>query len=267
MKNNTTKKYLSPRERDVISRLSYEKLTIVTKEQLDAFFKFPLAVRNKVIFNLREKGILKNIKKGVYFYSPLESGPEGMNINEFLIASVLFPDGNYYVGYSTMYNYYGFTDQIFQVMFLLNTILKREKVIGNIFFKMIKVSTKRMFGLGKVKVEDAEVIVSDRERTLVDLIYYPNPVGGLEIAFDILRDQVNNKKIDTRKLIKYASLFPSVSTRKRIGFCLDQSGFNEKEFTPLLKSIKGTSLATLYNLKSRRGKINKKWGIIENAAS
>jgi len=132
---------------------------------------------------------------------------------------------------------------------------------------MIKISPKRMYGLEKIKIGNAEVIVSDKERTLVDLIYFPKPVGGLKNAFDILKEQVAAKQVDTSKFIGYASQFPLVSTRKGIGFLLDQILFDDKELLPLRKTIEKTSLSNLFDLKSRKGKINKKWRIIENAAA
>jgi len=265
VKKNTTQ-YLSPREIEVIARLSYEKVSVITQEQFDRYFRFPKGVREKVLFRLRKKGILTAVKRGIYFYSPLESGPAGSNINEFLIPSVFFPKGNYYVGYSTMYNFYGFTDQIFQAMYILNTSLQREKAIGSMQFRMIKIPAKRMYGLEKIIINDDKVIVSDRERTLVDLIYFPEPVGGLKKAFEILRGQIKAKKADIIRLVRYAARFPNVSTRKRIGLVLEQAGINDKRLEPLLKSIRKTSLISLYPSKSRKGRINKKWMIIENAS-
>lgn len=265
MKNNTMQ-YINPREREVVARLAYEKVSIITKEQFDKYFNFPKRVKEKTLFRLKKKGILTAIKRGVYFYSPLESGPAGSSINEFLIPSVFFPKGNYYIGYSTMYNYYGFTDQIFQTMYVLNTSLQREKTIGNMRFKMIKISARRIYGFEKIKIKDTEVIVSDKERTLVDMLYFSGPVGGLKIALDILKEQAKDRNIDLSKLIKYAVGFPNVSSRKRIGFALEQTGLSDKILEPLLKSVKKTSLVTLYPSKSRKGKINRKWMVIENAA-
>jgi len=265
MKNNTMQ-YINPREREVVARLAYEKVSIITKEQFDKYFNFPKRVKEKTLFRLKKKGILTAIKRGVYFYSPLESGPAGSSINEFLVPSVFFPKGNYYIGYSTMYNYYGFTDQIFQTMYVLNTSLQREKTIGNMRFKMIKISARRIYGFEKIKIKDTEVIVSDKERTLVDMLYFSGPVGGLKIALDILKEQAKDRNIDLSKLIKYAVGFPNVSSRKRIGFALEQTGLSDKILEPLLKSVKKTSLVTLYPSKSRKGKINRKWMVIENAA-
>ncbi len=265
MKNNTMQ-YINPREREVVARLAYEKVSIITKEQFDKYFNFPKRAKEKTLFRLKRKGILTAIKRGVYFYSPLESGPAGSSINEFLIPSVFFPKGNYYIGYSTMYNYYGFTDQIFQTMYVLNTSLQREKIIGNMKFKMIKISARRMYGFEKIKIKNTEVIVSDKERTLVDMLYFSGPVGGLKTALDILKEQAQDREIDVSKLIKYAVGFPSISSRKRIGFALEQADINDKMLEFLLESVKKTSLVTLQPSKSRKGKINRKWMVIENVA-
>ncbi len=265
MNNSTAEKYLGPKETEVIARLSYEKATLITKEQFDKWFEFNPALRKQIIFRLKKKGILTAIKRGVYFYSPLESGPAGSSINEFLVPPVFFPGGNYYVGYSIMYNYYGFTDQIFQTMYILNTSLQRAKTIGNVRYKMVKIPAKRMFGLENIKIEDTEVIISDRERTLVDLIYFSGPVGGLKKAFEILEEQAKNRKVNVSKLVKYAAKFPNISTRKRIGFVLEKAGIDYKRLEPLLKTVRKTSFVTLYPSKSRRGRINKKWMVIENA--
>jgi predicted transcriptional regulator of viral defense system len=93
MKNNTREKYFGPKETEVISRLSYENATIITIEQFDRWFKFEPALRKQIVFRLKRKGILTAIKRGVYFYSPLESGPAGSSINEFLVAPIFFPRG------------------------------------------------------------------------------------------------------------------------------------------------------------------------------
>ena len=256
---------LGPKETEVVARLSYEKTTVITKEQLEKLFGKSVLVR-QIIYQLKKKGILKPITRGVYYYSPLEAGPAGARINEFLIPPILFPNGNYYIGYSNMYNYYGFTDQIFQTFYVLNTSRQRERTICGIPFKLVKISPKRMYGLENIKISGSQVIVSDRERTLVDLIYFPDPVGGLTKAFEILEEEASSSKSDIKKLVKYAVSFPAVSTRKRLGFVLDRCGISEKALVPLEKSIKKSSLVTLYGSKSRKGTIDNKWKVIIDAS-
>ncbi|MBI3266950.1 MAG: hypothetical protein HYZ67_07880 [Chlamydiae bacterium] len=251
-----------PRETEVITRLSYEKTGIITNEQFQKLFGKSMLIR-QVIYQLKKKGILKPVRKGVYYYSPLEAGPFGSKINAYLIPPILFPNGNYYVGYSTMYNFYGFTDQIFQTFYILNTASQKTRVICGSQFKLIKIPASRMFGLEKVKVHGSEMIVSDRERTLIDLFYFPDPVGGLKPVFEILKSEVREQKVDVRKFVKYALGFPSISTRKRIGYVLEKCGIPETMLKSLIKSAAKTSLWPLYGPRtSRTGAINQKWKLI-----
>ncbi|MFC1485305.1 type IV toxin-antitoxin system AbiEi family antitoxin [bacterium] len=255
------KRCFGSKEMEVISRLAYEKITIITKKQFDEMFGAKLVTRH-ILYQLKKKGILKSINRGIYYYSPIESGPNGIRINEFLIPSLLFPKRNYYLGFGTMYNYYGFTDQIFQTFYVLNTSIQKDRSIDSRKFKLLRIKKNRLYGLTKIKVQDSEVIVSNRERTLIDLIYFPDPVGGLKKAFEIFKLQIKDKKIDVKKLIKYTILFPNVSTRKRIGFLLEKCGIADAELKPLLKNIENASLTTLYGSKSRKGSINNKWKVI-----
>ncbi|MBU0581340.1 MAG: hypothetical protein KKA19_09215 [Candidatus Margulisbacteria bacterium] len=271
MNNNTMRyvrprQYINPKEKEIISRLSYEKASIIAREKIQQWFKYPKTTLDKTISRLIKKGILKVIKKGVYFYSPLDSGPAGSNINEFLIPPILFPKGNYYIGYTNMFNYYGLLEQISQTMYILNTSLQKQKYIGNILFKLVKVSPNRMYGINEITIKNSKVKVSDREKTIIDMIYFPDPVGGLKAAFDLLCEQINRNKIDVKILVKYALLFPSISIRKRIGFILDKCKISNNILDPLVKSVRNTSLITLYGSKSRKGEINNKWKVIIDAA-
>jgi predicted transcriptional regulator of viral defense system len=148
--------------------------------------------------------------------------------------------------------------------FSLAVAFEKTKVFPHLVLNMLKVGEKSS-GLEKIKIRNIDVIVSDREKTLVDLIYLPQSVGGLKVAFEILKEQIKDTRVDVEKFVKYALKFPSVSTRKRIGYVLEQAGLKDQELKPLLNGIKRSSLVTLYPSKSRKGKINKKWMVIENA--
>ena len=120
MQPENTLKELGPIETNIVGRLTYEKKTIVTIQDLQALFKLPPENLWRVVFRLKKKNRLMPIKRGVYFFSPLEAGPAGRGINPFLIPPVFFPKKNYYIGYSSMFNYYGLTEQLFQTLYILN---------------------------------------------------------------------------------------------------------------------------------------------------
>jgi predicted transcriptional regulator of viral defense system len=262
MRPKNTYKTLGPIEMNIVARLTYEKKTMVTAKDMDQIFNLSPEDRKQIVFRLKRKKILSAIKPGVYVFSPLEAGPEGMGVDELLIPPLFFPKKNYYVGYSTMFNYYGFTEQLFQTVYVLNTTKRMEKIICGLSYKFIKIMENRMYGIEKIKVKDEEVNISSKERTLIDLIYFSNPVGGIINASKLFTEIVNNDKCDIKKLIEYAVCFPNIKTRKRIGLILDEARVPENILKPLLKSIEKTSISSLNG--SRRGTLNKKWRVIVN---
>jgi len=262
MNPKNTYKILGPIETNIVARLTYEKKAIVTAKEMDQMFNLSPENRKQIVFRLKKKKILSLIKPGVYVFSPLEAGPEGTGVDELLIPPLFFPKKNYYVGYSTMFNYYGFTGQLFQTVYILNTTKRTEKIICGLSYKFIKIMENRMYGIDKIKVKDKEVNISSKERTLIDLIYFNKPVGGIINASKIFTEIVKSDKCNIKKLVEYAVCFPNIKTRKRIGLILDDVGVPENILKPLVKSIEKTSVISFHG--SRKGTLNKKWRIIVN---
>ena len=262
MDTNNTSRNFGPIETNIVSRLTYEKKTIVTAGDLDSLFKLSPEDRKQIVFRLKRKKILTSIKRGVYAFSPLEAGPEGTGIDELLIPPLFFPKKNYYVGYSTMFNYYGFTEQLFQTVYVLNTTLRMKRIICGISYKFIRIPESRIYGLDVIKIKDTDVMVSSKERTLIDLLYFNQPVGGINSAVEAFKQCVDQKKCDIKKLVQYAACFPNITTRKRIGLILENAGIASTVLGPLVASVKNTAVSSFNG--SRKGVLNKKWRVIVN---
>ena len=171
-------------------------------------------------------------------------------------------DTFYYIGYFTMYNYWGFTEQIPQTVFVLNLRKNAQKTIGDVKYEAVKIDEKKYFGIQKIKIEDTDVCISDKERTLVDFVY--NPIGSFNNVAPVLKESI--KEIDLDKFINYLNRFPVVSVRKRAGFFLDEIGCGNTLLKKIKKSIgrQDTYVVLDPSNKSRKGKINKEWKIIVN---
>jgi len=260
--NKNTMTSLSKTEVGIIAMLTYEGKDIVTTKELGSYLPSKFPYRNQLVYSLKRKRVLIPIKSGVYIFVPLDAVPTGRRVSEFLIPPVFFPRNDYYIGYSTMFNYYNFTDQQFQTVYVLNPRVSKARTIAGLSFKFTKIFPGKMYGLEKISIKGKEVIVSSKERTLVDLIYYNKPVGGINEAADILERLVKEEKCDIKKLINYSVRFPVIKTRKRIGLALEEAGVSEFLLTPLAKSVKQTSLISFSN--NRKGKINERWKAIVN---
>ena len=258
---NPVPKYLGPKELEVVARLSSEKTDVISYDEMKQLFGKDKPVKN-LVYQLKTKGILRTIKKGLYWYSPYEEGGKGKGEDE--IPSILFPKDNYYVGYATMFNRYGFTDQISQTTYILNTTIQKERIISGVLYKLLRVSPARMYGLTKYYGKDnkkAIIIESDKERTLVDLFHVPEFVGGLGPAIEVFKRLVSENEINIDKFIDYADRFPFKETRKRIGYALELVQVQETKLQALAESVKDTAYIPL-NGNERAGVHNKKWRLI-----
>ena len=253
---------LGPIETKIVARLTYEKLSIVKAIDLDRIFNLTPNDRKQIVFRLKKKRILTTIKPGVYIFSPLESGPQGVSINELLIPPLFFPNNNYYIGYSTMFNYYNLTEQLFQTVYVINSSSSTEKIINGISYKFIKVQENKIYGIDVLKIKETEINISSKERTIIDLLVFNKPVGGISSASNIFRKNATKEHCNIPKLIDYASQYPTIAIRKLIGILLERNGISDKVLKPLIESVQQTAISSLN--RSRKGPINQKWKVIED---
>lgn len=252
---------LSKDELYLISRAEFEKQLLITAKFAQKLFPNKNKA-SKVIASLTRKGRVIKLEKGKYLLVPIKAPNQQWMPNEFILAKLWMADIPYYIGYFTAYHYWGFTEQVPQTIYVLNTKKSCKRTIGNTSYEATKIEKNKYYGIKKIKIEDQEVNISDKERTLVDFIY--NPIGSFENLEAVIKGNIN--KIDPDKFIKYLIKFPVVSVRKRGGYILQKYGFN----STLLKKLKAkigkqnTYVALDPANKTRKGKTNKDWQIIVN---
>lgn len=252
---------LSKEELYLISRAEFEKQKLITSEFARRLFINPRKTAN-ILDILTRKGRLIQLQRGKYLLVPIKAPNQQWMPNEFVVAGLWMGDIPYYVGYFTMYNYWGFTEQVPQRVFILNTQKNAKKIIGNIQYEVRRIDTKKYFGIQKIKIEDEKVCISDKERTLVDFIY--KPIGSFDNIQTTIKE--NLSKIDLDKFIGYLQRFPVVSVRKRAGFFLESLGCQSSLLTKLKNGLgsQETYVVLDPSIKSRQGKINREWRIIVN---
>ena len=252
---------LSKDELYLISRAEFERQKVITSAFANRLFPSPKRTAD-VLDTLARKGRLLQIQRGKYLVVPIKAPNQQWAPNEFMVAALWMGDTPYYIGYYTMYNYWGFTEQIPQTVFILNLTKNIKKTIGDVMYSAVKIDEKKYFGVSKVKVEDMDVCISDKERTLVDFVY--NPIVSFNNVANVFKENI--KDIDLDKFIGYLNRFPVVSVRKRAGFFLAAIGCKDSALEKLRKGIgrKDTYVVLDPTNKSRKGKINKEWKIIVN---
>ncbi|MFH1877506.1 MAG: type IV toxin-antitoxin system AbiEi family antitoxin [Candidatus Omnitrophota bacterium] len=259
----TLNKYtnLSKDELYLISRTEFEKQRLITTAFAQKLFTNKNKA-SKVLTSLTRKGRLIQLEKGKYILVPIKAPNQQWTPNEFLVASLWMGDTAYYVGYFTMYNYWGFTEQVPQTVFVPNVEKSRTKIIGGVKYQAVKIDRKKYYGTEIITIDDQNVCISDKERTLVDFIY--KPVGSREAIEEVLKS--NLKKIDVDKFIEYLCCFPVVSVRQRAGYYLAKFDWLKPRLRKLKRSIasRNTYVVLDPSSSSRKGAVNNDWRIIVN---
>lgn len=102
--------------------------------------------------------------------------------------------------------YYGLTDKIPDYYYLATD--KKARKIGNESVKQIYTKTELLnIGLAKMKIEDTEVNIYDKERMLIELVRYKS-----KLPYELYKEVLNNyRKIKDQlnfiELYKYAQNF------------------------------------------------------------
>ena len=245
----------------LISRAEFERQKVITTQFAQKLFTDKNKA-SKTLASLTRKNWLIRLEKGKYVVVPLKAPNQKWMPNEFVVAALWMGDTPYYIGYFTMYNYWGFTEQIPRTIFVLNPAKSRKITIGNISYQAVKIDQRKYYGIQKIKIDDQEVCISDKERTLVDFAF--NPLGSMRNFETALKENIS--EIDLKNFVLYLKKFPVVSVLKRAGFLLEEMGCENKYLNDLKTSIGKQKTFVVLNPfnKSRKGAVNKEWQIIAN---
>lgn len=260
MKKYNIRRGLSNKESFLLSTLARKDKPIFSINDARKVLKGDV---RKTLSSLKEKKWILPLKRGLYVIVPLEIGIEGSEaliLHNFVIASHLVKP--YYIGYWSALNHHGLTDQIPSTTFIATKKPKNPlEILGNEFYFVTLVEHK-FFGFETEKINENEVLISDKNKTIVDSLDHPEYVGGIEnVAKAIF---FYHEELDFEKVREYGIRMKNFTIFKRLGHILDVSGLSEKYENVLkgVKLLKGFSL--LDPLSPRKGKYSRKWGLLIN---
>jgi predicted transcriptional regulator of viral defense system len=251
----TNVRSLSAREVELLSMLEFEGKEVYSREEIISFCGNEEAAVY-LIKRLLDKKRLRSIARNIYFPIPMKAPDVQWGGNEYLIAKALVREAEYYIGYSAVFNFYGFTDQVPQVIHVVNTRYSIVKKVFGIAYTLKKVLPNRLYGLEKRAIRGEEVVFPTKERALIDVFGFYN-TGQ---ARDMLSEQLRG--IDVPLFVSYVNQYPVQIIRRRIGYFLEQLGIGRN----LLKQINigKTGYSPLYGSRSSKGTTSKRWRLILN---
>lgn len=210
---------LGPREVEFLARLSGSGRTLFTVGDAAEFWGGNKYAREKLAL-LETKGWVDRLEQGSYMIVPLQAGVDRVWSEDALaVGAFLAPDAA--GAYWTAVRHWDWTTQLPRVVTFMTPRRRFNKsptVLG-VRYRFVLVREERLFGVSQAFEGGLRVRVTDRERTVVDMMDRPDLCGGIAEVIDALRTAWRD--VDHERLLGYVDRFGSGTVPKRLGFLIE----------------------------------------------
>lgn len=158
-------------------------------------------IHRRELYELRDKGILEVIGRGLYRLTTL---PESSS-PDFIPAAKKIPNG--VICLISALAFHEITTQIPHFVYVALPRNARKPAINYPPMRYFWYSEKLLkTGVEKYKIDGCIIKIFDIEKTLIDCVKFRNKIG-MDIVLEALKMYWHSKKADLDKLFKYAKLF------------------------------------------------------------
>jgi len=231
---------------------------VFTLEQLHRQTGTPKSVLSVMLSRWEDRGFVERIERGKYLIIPLESEKGRYTLHEFVIASHLVRPSA--IAYWSALHYHGLTEQIPITVFVQTTARKKKnqlEVFG-VDYRIVRVKPEKFFGFKREWIEEIQVTVTDREKTLVDCLDRPEYAGGIvEIA-----KALENASLDRATLSRYARQIGNNAVVRRLGYLSERMGIPLNLPLPTSRNY-----LLLDPTMPRQGENDPRWRLVINTGS
>ena len=252
---------LGAKEAALLTQLSGQNQRVFTlKDAVSILNDRPENVK-MLLSRLTRKKWLKRLERGKYLIVPLEAGPEReFTEYELLIASRLITP--YYIGYKTALNFYGYTEQISPIVYVVSTRRKTAITINQVCYQFVTLKKEKFFGSKKTWVAGTEVNLSNPEKTIIDCLDQPRYGGGIGEVAKALRYGEN--EIDLKKVVTYGKRMNNRAILQRLGFLLEFLKLADERLLSEIQSSIGRGFVKLDPIGKSFGSYYSKWRVRVN---
>lgn len=209
---------LSKNEAKVVLGLEWAGKTTARIDDVRSALGASDAYARFVAHRLVKKGWLERLRPGLYQLVPADRGLEAAgDMNPLAAGSELVAP--YFYSFGTACTHYGFTEQVFQEVYIACLARRRPVVMRGMRYVFAAVQAARFFGFREVSVLGKPVQMATPERTLLDAVDRPNLAGGVgELAHVVGRAA---SRVSWEALLEEAARFGSAAVVQRLGCLLD----------------------------------------------
>jgi predicted transcriptional regulator of viral defense system len=210
---------------------------------------------NVILSRMEKEGVIERLERGKYLVIPLASRSGEYTLHEFVIGSELIEP--YAVSYWSALNHHGLTEQIPYTVFIQTTSRKskRDFMVMGVRYLVIRVKESKFYGLEKTWIEDKQVNITDKEKTIIDCLDKPEHCGGvIEVAKALKYHDFDHENLST-----YAVRIGNSGVIRRLGYLCDYL-----DIDILLPEIDTRSYLYLDPTQPKNGDTDSKWRLRAN---
>jgi predicted transcriptional regulator of viral defense system len=219
----------------------------------------------RVASSLVRKHALARVRPGVYLLRSFRSLPHPSAASPVTTAAALLHDEPYYLGGLWALTHHRLTTQ--QQVSVIDAFVTRRHSATQLPTARLAFHTitpaGMQYGRTTTTFERVEVQVSDRERTLLDLLDHPTLVGSVQRGVSLFEEILSAG--DPKRLVEYAVRGSRLSTCARLGVLLERAKVPNRALSPLRRKLRGSkSLLSMLPDSPRTGVVNPVWNVVEN---
>jgi predicted transcriptional regulator of viral defense system len=179
----------------------------------------------KMLARWHEQGWLKRVRRGLYAAVPLTASPQDQVVEDpWTLVAELFDPG--YVGGLSAAHYWDLTEQLFRTVFVYTTrpVRHAHQTVRETPFVLRHIQPEKLFGTRVLWRGRAKILISDIDRTVVDVLDDPRMGGGIRHVSDCLRAYLAHAGADPVNLVAYGEQLGNGAVFKRLGFLAERLG-------------------------------------------
>jgi len=253
---------LSRANRAFVAQLNRELQRPFTPADAAAVTEVDHARAARLLRHLAQQGWVARVQRGLYTTVPLEAeDPDRWSADPWAVATAALAPG--YVGGWTALHHWDLTDQVFATTVFITSrpVPRRERRIGDARLELRHRAERALFGTRRVWRGGAPVLISDRERTLVDCLDDPSVGGGLHHVVEALRVYAEGPDVSWGRLIEYADRLGNRTVFKRLGYIAETLELADAQLIDACRARVSAGTGRLDPGRPASGPTSARWGL------
>ncbi len=192
---------------------------VFTIEEAEEEFDLDRESLRVILHRLESGGMIERLERGKYIVIPRTSNKGEYTLDEYVIGSVLVDP--HAIAYWSALNYHGLTEQIPGTVFVQTTSRRKKQnlTIFGVRYRIVRVADYKFFGEKPVWIEDKQVNVTDREKTIIDCLDHPEYCGGVSEPAKALQE--HGDEFNLKVLGEYSQRINNTGVIRRLGYLCD----------------------------------------------